>query len=293
MSTPEQSPEGARLVAALRELRGRTGLSLVALAGRTTYSKSSWERYLNGKKLPPRDAVESLCRIAGEPPGRCLALWELAELDWSGRAARQGAGEHTRQHGTTTLDTRPAAGTSGAATEQAAEASEVPSPSEDPPEPPRRGRRRAVVLASAVGAVVCAAAVAGALVFWPGEGEAEEGIAPGCRGAKCTGESPELMHCGIDPRSVVTTRPREGLRVDLRYGKRCGASWVRTWGHEVGDVFEVSAPGVRTQKLRIAEQYETEYWGTSPMVAVRDPRDVTVCHLPADGGERTCFDGGA
>ena len=88
MSPLLQTPEGARLVAALRELRARTGLSLVALAGRTTYSKSSWERYLNGKKLPPRDAVEALCRVAGEPPGRCVALWELADLAWSGRADR-------------------------------------------------------------------------------------------------------------------------------------------------------------------------------------------------------------
>ncbi|MER6311075.1 helix-turn-helix transcriptional regulator, partial [Streptomyces sp. NPDC001657] len=71
----------------MRELRGRTGLSLAALAARTPYSKSSWERYLNGKKLPPRDAVEALCRLAGEPAGRLLALWELADAAWSGRAA--------------------------------------------------------------------------------------------------------------------------------------------------------------------------------------------------------------
>ena len=68
-------------------LRAATGLSVAALAAKTPYSKSSWERYLNGRTLPPREAVEELCRLAGEPTGRCLALWELAEAETSGRAA--------------------------------------------------------------------------------------------------------------------------------------------------------------------------------------------------------------
>ncbi|MCU8595283.1 helix-turn-helix domain-containing protein, partial [Streptomyces sp. A13(2022)] len=78
--------EHTRLVAALRELKAGSGLSLAALAERTPYSKSSWERYLNGKSLPPRQAVRDLCRLANEPDGRLLALWEIAESRWSGRA---------------------------------------------------------------------------------------------------------------------------------------------------------------------------------------------------------------
>ncbi|MFG2923085.1 helix-turn-helix domain-containing protein [Streptomyces sp. NPDC048305] len=76
-----------RLVAALRELRAGAGLSLAALAERTAYSKSSWERYLNGKSMPPRQAVRDLCRLVNEPDGRMLALWEIAESQWTGRAA--------------------------------------------------------------------------------------------------------------------------------------------------------------------------------------------------------------
>nr|WP_275424359.1 helix-turn-helix transcriptional regulator [Streptomyces parvus] len=38
----------------LRLLRRRTGMTLVTLANRTSYSKSSWGRYLGGKALPPR-----------------------------------------------------------------------------------------------------------------------------------------------------------------------------------------------------------------------------------------------
>ncbi|MFG2583359.1 helix-turn-helix domain-containing protein [Streptomyces malaysiensis] len=80
------APACNRLAAGLRELRARTGLSMAALAERTAYSKSSWERYLNGKQLAPRQAVEVLCAMAGEPPGRLMALWELADGEWSGRA---------------------------------------------------------------------------------------------------------------------------------------------------------------------------------------------------------------
>ncbi|GGY13608.1 hypothetical protein GCM10010358_77340 [Streptomyces minutiscleroticus] len=59
------APECAALAEGLRAVRARTGPSLVALAERTAYSKSSWERYLNGKKPVPRQAVEALCATAG------------------------------------------------------------------------------------------------------------------------------------------------------------------------------------------------------------------------------------
>ncbi|MEV0478601.1 helix-turn-helix domain-containing protein, partial [Streptomyces prunicolor] len=78
-----------QLDSSLRELKTRTGLSLAGLAAKTPYSKSSWERYLNGKTLPPREAVEELCQLAGEPEGRCVALWEIAEAETSGRGASE------------------------------------------------------------------------------------------------------------------------------------------------------------------------------------------------------------
>jgi transcriptional regulator with XRE-family HTH domain len=77
----------AYLTSRLRDLKERTGLSLVGLAGKTPYSKSSWNRYLNGAVLPPRQAVEDLARLAGEPPARLLVLRERVEATRSGRAA--------------------------------------------------------------------------------------------------------------------------------------------------------------------------------------------------------------
>ncbi|MFK0203851.1 helix-turn-helix domain-containing protein [Streptomyces lavendulae] len=66
------------LVTELRRLRARTGLSYVRLGRRTGYSRSSWERFLNGKQLPPRSAVEALARLAGADPGAAVRYRELA-----------------------------------------------------------------------------------------------------------------------------------------------------------------------------------------------------------------------
>ncbi|MEJ8650089.1 helix-turn-helix domain-containing protein [Streptomyces sp. MS1.AVA.3] len=71
------------LVVQLRRLKDHSGLSLAALAARTSYSKSSWERYLNGKKLPPRAAVEALARVCEADVPRLLALHEVAEQAWN------------------------------------------------------------------------------------------------------------------------------------------------------------------------------------------------------------------
>ncbi|MFI6768328.1 helix-turn-helix domain-containing protein [Streptomyces sp. NPDC050355] len=71
-----------QLVVQLRRLKDHSGLSLASLAAKTAYSRSSWERYLNGKKLPPREAVEALARVCGTDPTRLLALHEVAAQAW-------------------------------------------------------------------------------------------------------------------------------------------------------------------------------------------------------------------
>ena len=75
-------------MAVLRKLKDRSGLSLTALATKTPYSRSSLYRFLNGAKLPPRDVVETLARLTGEPLDRLLALWRQSEARSSGRYAR-------------------------------------------------------------------------------------------------------------------------------------------------------------------------------------------------------------
>ncbi|QTZ93603.1 peptidoglycan-binding protein [Streptomyces auratus] len=76
-----------RLVVQLRRLKDHSGLSLASLAAGTSYSKSSWERYLNGKKLPPREAVQELARVCGGDATRLLALHEVALQVWQAERA--------------------------------------------------------------------------------------------------------------------------------------------------------------------------------------------------------------
>ncbi|MEU1785369.1 peptidoglycan-binding domain-containing protein [Streptomyces sparsogenes] len=119
------------------------------------YSRSSWERYLNGKALPPRDAVAELARATGAEPTRLLVLHEMAEEAWQRRAAPSAT--NGAQHGSGPEGPDKAA-------------SEGPGLSEDPPaavgagQPP--GVRKPVALAAVVAAALAGLA-AGMLIAAP------------------------------------------------------------------------------------------------------------------------------
>ncbi|MEU6578062.1 helix-turn-helix domain-containing protein [Streptomyces sp. NPDC046805] len=71
-------PRVRQLVVQLRRVKDHSGLSTQALAARTGYSRSSWDRYLNGRAVPPQQAVAELARTCGIDPARLLALHEVA-----------------------------------------------------------------------------------------------------------------------------------------------------------------------------------------------------------------------
>ncbi|MEU7164882.1 DUF2690 domain-containing protein [Streptomyces morookaense] len=79
----ELDPQVREFAEQLRRLVERSGLSIAAVADRTGYSKTSWERYLNGRLLPPRGAAEALAEATGADPGHLGTMWELAERSWS------------------------------------------------------------------------------------------------------------------------------------------------------------------------------------------------------------------
>ncbi|MEU0953873.1 DUF2690 domain-containing protein [Streptomyces niveus] len=268
--------ENDRLAAALRELRARTALSLAALSERSPYSKSSWERYLNGKSLPPRQAVQELCRLANEPDGRLLALWEIAESGWSGRAASPA----------------PAP----------APAAEEPQPRKSPPPAatgrPRRRRGRLMAV------LVCAyAVIVGglALVYFllpdrqapadePLSDSAPYSLAPQCHGASCEGRDPMRLICGIGPDTLTTFRTATGAHVELRYSEKCGATWARVWGARIGDLVEVTAAGP-TRDVRIKDTADTETYVYTQMTAAGPGGTVRACFRPtAADGERECVE---
>ncbi|MEV5366677.1 peptidoglycan-binding protein [Streptomyces cellulosae] len=83
----ELDPRARHLVVSLRRLKDHSGLSMRQLAAKTGYSTSSWERYLGGRSLPPKEAVEAVAAVAGEDPTRLLALWEVASAACAGQPA--------------------------------------------------------------------------------------------------------------------------------------------------------------------------------------------------------------
>ena len=82
-------PAVVQLVVQLRQLKDETGSSLERLAVRTGYSASSWERYLGGRLLPPREALEALAKAAGADPVRLLALHRAATEAWQSATPEQ------------------------------------------------------------------------------------------------------------------------------------------------------------------------------------------------------------
>ncbi|MGW3203281.1 helix-turn-helix domain-containing protein [Streptomyces sp. NPDC001135] len=71
-------PRVRQLAVRMRRIKDHSGLSLQALAARTGYSRASWDRYLNGRSLPPKEAVAALARACDMDPARLLALHEVA-----------------------------------------------------------------------------------------------------------------------------------------------------------------------------------------------------------------------
>ncbi|MEU7566042.1 DUF2690 domain-containing protein [Streptomyces fradiae] len=101
----ELDPRIREFTGTLRRLADRGGLDAAALADRTGYSGSAWERYLDGELPAPREAVLALAEATGTDPVHLLTLWELAERAWRRAEKRRG---HTPAGGVRPAGARPA-----------------------------------------------------------------------------------------------------------------------------------------------------------------------------------------
>ncbi|MGV9250922.1 DUF2690 domain-containing protein [Streptomyces sp. NPDC003697] len=79
----ELDPQVREFTDRLRRLVDHGGLSVEALADRTGYSTTAWERYLNGRFLAPKGAIIALAEVTGTSPVHLTGMWELAERAWS------------------------------------------------------------------------------------------------------------------------------------------------------------------------------------------------------------------
>ncbi|MFF7941596.1 helix-turn-helix domain-containing protein [Nocardia gamkensis] len=69
------SPEDELLVRELTRLQQRANLSLRDLEAATQIGKNQWSAFLNGSRLPTREAVERLAETTGTPPVSTSVEW--------------------------------------------------------------------------------------------------------------------------------------------------------------------------------------------------------------------------
>jgi hypothetical protein len=230
--------EVARLVRELRQYVDRCEMNTMTVAAKTGYSRSSWLRYLNGRRLPPWAAVAGLGRLAQADAESLRVLWESAAHAWTGERP---AGDT----GPAPAPPRPAGDARGPDTPDT-----VPTgllPAADRPLPrgfrvPHAGLLAAVAACSLLAAVLLArpwngwtggaeagrlpaGAPSGAPAWpWPLH-SAADGAAAGCRAAGCRGLDPYRERCDRD--SAVVHRLRAYGRVlTLEYSPACRASWA-------------------------------------------------------------------
>ncbi|MGX1908321.1 peptidoglycan-binding protein [Streptomyces phaeochromogenes] len=211
----ELDPRVRQLVVRLRRLKDHSGLSLRQLAAKTGYSASSWERYLGGRSLPPREAVEAMARIGGDDPTRLLALHEVAAEAWG--EGRTGTSAPERPEGPEAPEASEATGTAGAAHTvdvagalQAAGADDTgPYNLSAPNEETRHGRSLRVALVAGSVALVLAVSSAVLLAVRLSDGDSRASATP--LGSATSSASPSPSPSG--PRTYAC----EVERIDGRW----------------------------------------------------------------------------
>lgn len=286
-------PDVGRLAGELRRLRERSGLSLTALAQQTLYSRSAWDRYLNGKAMPPRQAVIRLGEIAGAEPERLMVMWEYAITAWRDQgtdATRTGhdpasAGQDTpaapgieRAGNTARTDHEPEPATmSSAHSAHLAKARSRRFPAVF-----TGGRPVAVILAGlllfgGMGALVTtsqgAFAPAGtASTSHQATDSPNAELQTNCYGDTCTGKDPRQTGCAGDAWTAALTRVQQ-VYVELRYSNTCRTAWARiSWGRP-GDIAQVT--GSHGHTFRNIVHYDTDVF--TAMAAAPTPSDARAC----------------
>ncbi|WP_329301300.1 XRE family transcriptional regulator [Streptomyces sp. NBC_00659] len=284
----ELDPRVEELVGQLRLLVDRSGLGVVAVADRTGYSRTSWERYLNAGLLAPKGAVVALAEVTGANPVHLATMWELAEHAWSRSETRH----DTTMEAIRISRARAVPGEFGPV---------VPGPAAGAPEPQdarpggagrgegsaRRKRRLTVFVAGVVGTL---AVVAATVWLTHGGGKKDPGATPKtptasvsprtvlppgvkCSGAACAGKDPEKMGCGGRLATTATSVTVGTTLVEVRYSKTCGAAWARVARAAAGDRVEVSAGAGAKRTAVVGADVDTY----TPMVVVEGAGDAKAC----------------
>jgi transcriptional regulator with XRE-family HTH domain len=269
----ELDPQVREFTALLRRRIERSGVSIAALADATGYSRSSWERYLNGRQLPPKYAVVALAQVTDTEPEHLATMWELTERAWSRAEGRHDITIEAAR----VAEARAALGEFGP----------PPDLSGDAPRPRRRGRR---VLLFLTGVAVVVLAVLGATLLLGGNPSAPERAggpsspssspsgSPSVSAQGFTGKDPEAAGCGGAHARTAASAWVGGTFLEMRYSATCGTVWARISAAAAGDVVSVSGAGA-TERQRIGDGAAAY----TPMLAVSAPSQAKACATLATG----------
>lgn len=258
---PEELSEPARRLAEeLRAIKDTAGLSLSELAARTHYSRASWERWLNGKRIVTEQALDALAGTVDCDGAALQALWRQAVAGpEAGAPAAPGVGEgddegvdNSEHDGEGVKPSAVAAEPSGpeeaAAGNPAPEEDTLPEPAagqalvngqETEPAPAVWRRPAALVSVAAVLALLLVlvglrisrhdgqASAADRPTATPGvsTGAKPAPGAPACQAVGCAHKDPKTTGCGKDARTLQTQVIGKVV-VYLRYSQTCQAAWA-------------------------------------------------------------------
>ncbi|WP_069771307.1 XRE family transcriptional regulator [Streptomyces sp. LUP30] len=288
----ELDPQVREFVEAMRRAVDRAGLSVAAVADRTGYGRSSWERYLHGRLLAPKGAVVALAEVTGTPAVHLVTLWELAERAWNRSETRHEAI-------TATAGTLPARALPG---QFGPPPSPLPSPGGERARPGTRaaGARRQRAGLFLAGVVGVATVAAGAFFLTDGRGPRAAGVVESpspsaaasralpagvrCGGSDCTGRDAQAAGCSGGLAATAKTATVGVTLVEVRYSRTCGAAWGRITPAGPGDTVAVTAGSVRRTGHLSAPGDTVAY---TPMVAVNSADEATACAVLASG-QRGC-----
>jgi len=283
---PDELSDSARLLTEeLRAVKDRSGLSLSEMATATHYSRASWERWLNGKRLITPEGLRTLAACTDADLTRLQGLLDLAA--WEAAQSAHSAGEGTD----------PAA--TGPSAEGPEERAGHPAPAPASLSPAGAGAGavrqartvRPAVLAGAAGVLLVVLAV---LVLTTRIGAADGTRSapaaavsavratlppPTCQGIGCAGKDPQSTGCEQDDHTITTSHIGTVI-IYLHYSPRCQAAWSGVTDGAPGDTATITN-GLGDQQTALI------HWGYdnySMMVDAHDQGTVLrVCGVQPDG----------
>ncbi|WP_406185387.1 helix-turn-helix domain-containing protein [Streptomyces sp. NBC_01006] len=287
----------ADLFAEMRRIKDASQLSYNRLADKTHYSRSSWERFLNGKQVPTRIAVEEFAAAAGADPEPLLALLELAVV--RDEAPAEEAAVRTAER------PGPAPSASPVATPGAPESEEGTAVQRFAW--PRILRTAAGVLAGALlgslltvfliepaGAGTAQGPTAGATgspAATPAQTRPSGPVKVGCKSDTCMRREPQAEDCQWDAITVRQTFLR-GMSIQLRYSEACQAVWGRVENGNIGDTVMIKDKRSSSDEATIRMEHDTY----TRMLAVTPDatwETITICGAIPSQKEQECSPLGA